>query len=735
MASIGVYICHCGRNIAAVVDVERLREVIAADPRVAIARSNTFCCAEPGQKQIQQDILEAGVDRVLVAACSPRLHEPTFRRTIEQAGLNRYLVEMANIREQCSWVHGPEAATDKALDLLRMALARLELLPPLSDRQVPVTRRALVVGGGVAGLQAALALADMKVPVLLLEQSSALGGQARQWHCPAPTDEPFSCSIDPLATRAFLHPLIDLRLGTELAELRGTIGGYRFRLKPPGPAPAPESESVSVSGSQSESESGSESVSESPSPSPPSTPAPSPANEPTVGAVIVATGFAPYQPTADDCPWADLPGVISSTALEQAFQFGPGPFAVGADQPPVTSVAFLQCVGSRLPERYPHCSRICCAVTLKQALALRRAGIQVSVFHSDLRLFHKDQEEDLYQRARRAGVLFQRGELTDVAPAADGRLGLAVRDEFLGTETIHRVDRLVLAVGLRPRDDAFQLRQTLKLAASEDGFLLEAHPKLQPLETAMDGIFLAGCCQGPKDLRETTASALGAAAKAHQILSQDHLQLDGLIAAVDPESCAGCGTCEEECPYQAIVMVPGAAGKAIAQVQTAACKGCGVCAGACPTAAADLLGFSEPILTAQVRAALEREPATKIVAFCCNWCAYAGADSAGTARLAYPANVRIIRVPCSGRINARLVLAAFEAGAGRVLVAGCHPPGDCHYISGNLRFAERIPKIRRRLQKRRFDPNHFQVRWISATEGPQFQKTIRELAADLDHAE
>ena len=454
-----------------------------------------------------------------------------------------------------------------------------------------------------------------------------------------------------------------------------------------------------------------------------------------MGAVVVATGFAPYQPTADDCPWADLPGVITSTTLEEAFQHGPDPFAVGADQPPVAAVAFLQCVGSRLPERYPHCSRICCAITLKQALALRRSGIQVSVFHRDLRLFHQNQEEDLYQRARRAGVLFQRGDLTDVAPGADGRLTLAVRDEFLGTETLRIVDRLVLAVGPRPRDDAFQLRQTLKLAESEDGFLLEAHPKLQPLETAMDGIFLAGCCQGPKDLRETTAAALGAAAKAHQILSQDHLQLDGLIAAVDPRSCAGCGTCEEECPYQAITMVTGTAGKAIAQVQTAACKGCGVCAGACPTAAADLLGFSEPVLTAQVRAALEREPAAKILAFCCNWCAYAGADSAGTARLDYPANVRIIRVPCSGRINARLVLAAFEAGAGRVLVAGCHPPGDCHYISGNLRFAERIPKIRRRMRKRRFDPNHFQVRWISATEGPQFQRTIRELAAELEHSE
>lgn len=704
MAKIGVYICHCGRNIASVVDVEAIRERIAGDPRVAVARTNIFCCAEPGQKEIQQDIRESGIERVVVAACSPRLHEPTFRRTIQDAGLNRYLLEIANIREHCSWVHRPEQATDKAFDLLRMAVSRLELMVPLEDRLVPVTRRALVVGGGVAGLESALALADLQVPVLLVEKSERLGGQAARWGCPSPADDPISCFIDPLITRAAMHPLIDLRLSTELVDLRGYIGNFTAVLRPPSKARDHRSKKAAL-----------------------------PTGEEAIGAVVVATGYAPFQPSPQEFPWlAHQPRVLTSVALEEAFRDRTHPFwnDPGTDHP-IRSVAFLQCVGSRDPKGYPHCSRICCAVTLKQALALNRLGLDVQVQHRDIRLYHKDQEQDLYQQARRRGVLFHRGELLQVTPTPDGRLTLVSRDEFLGQTVTRRVDRLVLAVGLRPRPDALQFRQTLKLAESEDGFLLEAHPKLQPLETSMDGVFLAGCCQGPKDIRETVGSALGAAAKTHQIVSQDHLRLDGMVAAVDPDLCVGCGACEEECPYQAIEMTADPEGKATARVLTAACKGCGVCAGSCPTGAADLLGFGEQALIRQVRAALRSAPEQKIIAFCCNWCAYAGADTAGVARLEYPANVRIVRIPCSGRVHARLVVAAFEAGAGRVLVAGCHPPGDCHFISGNLRFQERVPRIRRRLLKRRFNPEHFQYRWISATEGPLFQKTIRELAAEL----
>ncbi len=703
MAGIGVYLCHCGHNIASVIDVEAICEEIARDPRVAVARTNVFCCAEPGQKQIQQDIEEAGIDRVLVAACSPRLHEPTFRRTIEAAGINRYLLEMANIREQCSWVHGPRQATEKALELVRMGISRLQHMVPLSDRLVPVTRRALVLGGGVAGMKAALELADMNVPVVLLEQDRRLGGQAARWACRAPGEDPLTCFVDPLVTRTLLHPLVEPRLGCRLQELRGYIGNFTAVIG----AHDPEADTTVDQGKVLEEQ---------------------------VGAVVVAAGFEPYRPDQEPekYPYSALPQVLTSVQLEEFIRDGRELVPPGKDGDGPRMVAFQQCVGSRDPRDYPHCSRICCAVTLKQALTLRRMGYGVIVYHRDIRLYHKDQEEQLYREARRQGVLFQRGTVRSVEATGSDALRISAEDEFLGLATRRVVDRLVLAVGLRPRRDIRQLRETLKLAKSEDGFFLEAHPKLQPLETSMDGIFLAGTCQGPKDVRETVSSSLGAASKAYQILSREQLRLDGMVASIDPELCVGCGKCAQECPYQAIEMVEGEEGKPKARVLVAACKGCGVCAGCCPTGAADHLGFLEQALGAQLEAALATGAGHKIIAYCCNWCAYAGADSAGVARLHYPSSVRIIRIPCSGRVNARLVLKAFQGGAARVLVAGCHPPGDCHYISGNLRFAERVPRIRKRLEKKGFDPAHFQLRWISATEGPLFQKAIEELARDIE---
>lgn len=692
MSGIGVYICHCGQNIAGVIDVQVLRERVACRSEASVVKTNVFCCSEPGQKEIQEDIKEHGLERVLVAACSPRLHEVTFRRTIAQAGLNPYLLEMANIREQCSWVHrGPEAL-DKALDLILMGLARLLRLIPLQDRVVPVTHRALVIGGGVGGLSAALELADCGVPVVLVEKSIHLGGQALRWSIPVPDADPLSCFVRPLITRAVLHPRIRVLDGSTLGDVQGYVG--RFTASIHGPTGLSTEE---------------------------------------VGAVVVATGFEPYSPDLSRYPFAALPQVMTSVQLEEVFRKGkPGHDGTPPALEGVRTVAFLQCVGSRLDEEYPHCSRICCAITLKQALALRALGIEVRVFHRDIRLYDKNQEEELYGRARRLGVQFHRGTLKAVEPHAEGGLRISWHDEFLQSTLCVPTDRLICAVGLRPRSDAESLRRVLRLALSQDGFLLEAHPKLHPLESAVEGVFLAGSCQGPKDVRETVAASVGAAAKAYQLLCKDHLLLDGMIAVIDGDRCTGCGTCATECPYQAIALREDENGKRKAHVETAACKGCGVCAGCCPTEAADHLGSPLEALKAMVDAALAENAAQKILAFCCHWCAYAGADAAGVSRIPYPANVRIVRVPCSGRISARLVLHAFKKGAGRVMVAGCHPPGDCHYISGNLRFESRVPRIRKLLSKKGYDPERFSYHWVSATEGPQFQQIVRRLTEALE---
>jgi heterodisulfide reductase subunit A len=297
--------------------------------------------------------------------------------------------------------------------------------------------------------------------------------------------------------------------------------------------------------------------------------------------------------------------------------------------------------------------------------------------------------------------MFLRASIDDVSLGNGGDLSVIATNEIdpvagsygiEGEKLKTTIDMVVLSVGMVPAEDSQPLKEALKIPLSDDGFFLESHPKLHPLETSIDGIFLAGACQGPKDFRESLITGSGAAAKAQCILSREELLLDGLVAEIDPDKCIGCKRCFKECPFGAIELFKIEGEKEEkARVVSAACKGCGVCAGACPTGAADTLGFTEEAINSQIEMALEKNPGEKILAFCCNWCSYAGADFAGVSRLDYPSTLRIIRIMCSGRVNERFILHAFELGAGRVLVSGCHPHGDCHYISGNLRFQARFP--------------------------------------------
>ena len=291
-----------------------------------------------------------------------------------------------------------------------------------------------------------------------------------------------------------------------------------------------------------------------------------------------------------------------------------------------------------------------------------------------------------------------------------------------------RVDLAVLAVGMTPGDSA-ALREVLKLPVGPDGFFLESHPKLRPLETVLDGIYLAGACQGPKDLAESITQGSGAAGKILALMAHDTITLDGLICAVDPEKCIGCESCYQECPFQAVEMV-GEGKTRKARIIEAACKGCGVCAGACPSGAVIARGFTDEMILAQIDEALAVNPEEKILAFCCNWCSYAGADFAGVSRMQYPPAVRIIRTMCAGRVHPKFILHAFARGAGQVLVSGCHPPGDCHYVAGNLRAQARMEKLWPKLAKKGIDPARLRLEWISATEGKTFQQVIQEMAGE-----
>ncbi len=768
---IGLYICHCGLNIAGVISPETLVSQAQQLPDVAVCRHHLYTCSEAGQKEIQKDIEYFGINRVVIAACSPKLHELTFRRLLIESGLNPYLLEIVNIREHCTWVHTgePDAALSKALELIRMGLAKARLAQPLADRQVPVTRRALVIGGGPAGLRAALDIADAGYPVTLVEREPVLGGMANRLHRTFPHGQTALALINPLMAAVVLHPGIQVLTGSEITEVTGHLGSYQATVRQKIFAVNENCDLCGLCASAcpiqvpDERQAGLVARAAVYLPSPTAFPAryvidlmhcdrcgqcipacPQDAidldfqeveHHLTVGAMVVATGFIPFDPSGSRYePWTRLPGVITTLALERLLALdGPTQGRVllpGEEQAP-QDIAFILCVGSREEDGNRYCSRICCPTALKQALELkaRLPEARIRIYYRDIRTIKKDWEA-LYNAAREAGILFLRGAVEDVQAAGEGRLLIKAHNELFQAPSEDLVDLAILAVGMTPGNGA-PLKEVLKLPVGPDSFFLEAHPKLKPLETVLDGIYLAGACQGPKDLTESLNQASGAAAKILSLFAHDAITLEGLISQVDEELCLGCGICAEECPFQAIAMV-GPEEEQKARVITAACKGCGVCAGACPSGAITSLGFTDDMLLAQIDEALAADPGGKILAFCCHWCSYAGADFAGVSRLQYPPAVRIIRTMCTGRVHPRFILHAFDRGAGRVLVSGCHPPGDCHYVSGNLRAQERVERLKGKLAKKGIDPDRVRLAWISATEGKIFQKVIREMAAGLE---
>lgn len=749
---VGLYICHCGLNIAGVLRPGHLAALGEKLPDVEVSRHQLYSCSEAGQQEIAADIAARGLNRVVIAACSPKMHELTFRRLLAGAGLNPYFLEIVNIREHCSWVHAqaPQEADAKALDLIRMGLAKVCLSRPLFERRVPVTRRAIVVGGGLAGLRAALDIAAAGHEVVLVEKAPILGGWANRLHRTFPLGQRAFTLINPLMAAASLHPYITVLVESDVTAVSGHLGSYRVEVTQ---KPRLVTQACTLCGACREV-------------CPVQTPEGHPAlylpsatafparyvidgeqcnrcgaclsvcpqqaidleaaavtHEYTAGALVVATGFQPFDPRGSRYEaWARLPQVITSLELE-------GRLAGDGLSPEIRDIAFVLCVGSRELEGNRGCSRICCTTALKQALELkeRLPEARIRVYYRDMRTVRPEWEK-LYTRAREAGILFLRGQVLDLRPEA-GRVALAAENELFGVPSEDSVDLAVLMVAMRPgRGES--LRETLKLPVGEDGFFLEAHPKLRPLETVLDGVFLAGTCQGPKDMAASLAQASGAAAKVMALLAHDSLTLDGIVCEIDPARCTGCKRCYQQCPFQAVEMIP-AGDKTVARVINSACKGCGVCAGACPAGAVIAHGFTDEMLLAQIDMALEEAAQDKILAFACNWCSYAGADFAGVSRLQYPPAVRLIRTMCAGRVHPKLVQHAFARGAGLVLVTGCHLPGDCHYLSGNIQAKARMEKLRPKLAAQGINPERLHLAWISSTEGRAFQELMVQMTQKL----
>ncbi len=563
---IGVYICHCGTNIAATVDVEAVTEFAKNLPGVVIARHYTYMCSEPGQALIKEDARKLGLNRVVVASCSPRMHEPTFRAASQEGGVNPYQFEMANIREQCSWVHHDrDEATAKAKALVVAAVAKAARLEPLEDREVGVTPGAVVIGGGVAGMVAALDVAEAGFPAYIVEKSDHLGGHVADLNRTFPDLEPVAEWLPGLIERVQSHPNITVFLNAQVAEVEGYVGNFEVavsgcRLDEPETSNLePETHSLRV------------------------------------GAIIVATGYKVFDPhRKPEFGYGLYPQVI--TTLEMERRLAEGDLAVDGKEP--EHVVFIKCVGSRDKQLgNPYCSRVCCMISAKQAQLVRQAlpDARVTVFYIDVRTFGKRGEE-FYDEARRSGVRYRRGNVSEIYRRGD-RVVVRVEDTFLRRTLEVEADLVVLAVGMEARQDTDEIATLLKLPRSADGFFLEAHPKLRPVDTAMDGVFLAGCCQGPKDIPDTIAQARAAAASALIPLLRGTVPVISETAVVDPELCAGCGMCVEVCPFGAPALDPL---WGVSRVNAVLCKGCGACAVTCPSKAIQVRHFRPDQILAQV---------------------------------------------------------------------------------------------------------------------------------------
>ena len=547
---LGVYVCQCGGNISDYVDVERVVEAVKGEANVVVARTAMFTCSDATQSEIEADIRGQELDGLVVASCSPKLHTFTFREVARRAGLNPYEYTQVNIREQCSWTHTDdhEGATEKAIRLVRAGIARTRLTDPLEPLVVETTSRALVIGGGVAGLRAAIGLADVGLSVYLVEREPEVGGVVGGLGAMYPDDTDGHALIERLK-QAVAHRDVTVFTSAEVVEKSGSFGNYRVGIR------VANGETVAVE----------------------------------VGSIVVTTGFDSYVPEAGELGYG-IDGVVTLPQFRELLDRGE-PLAA-------KRVAYVYCVGSR-NEEHPYCSRFCCTAAVHASLLAGRSTPGVRQYHlyRDMRTYGK--QELLFAQSRREGSVYLRfpdDEPPEIRRRDDGTLAVTLRDLLSGGEQLElTADLVVLVTGMVPRRND-ELVSVLKVPVGRDGFFNEIHPKLRPVETIVDGLLVAGACQGPKTSAESVTSALAAAAQTAAVLKQGTASLDPQVAVVDLARCTACGACIDACAFGAIAAVDGGVA-----IDKASCKGCGACAPACPEDAVDLLGYTD----AQIRAAID----------------------------------------------------------------------------------------------------------------------------------
>jgi len=764
-------LCECGKNISGIINLNELLEHFKKYPDVHVLRDQ-YLCSESGLTKIIDEIKEKKIDRVVIAACSFKLHGLLFRKTIERAGINRFLISFANIREQNSWVHPdePEKATIKAIDQINMAIEQVKLLEPLEIQYSEVLPSTLVIGGGIAGIKAALVIADAGYKVYLVERDTTIGGHMALFDKTFPTLDCSICILGPLMSEVKDHPNIELLTYSEVEKVDGYVGNFNIRIKKkprfiieekcvgcfdicrdvcpidvkdtffPRKAidvPYPQAiplypnilEEYCIGCKACELACGERNAIDFD-------------QKPKyfdikVGTIIVATGFKTFDPSLlSELNYEKYPDVITTMQMERLLNNdGPthGKVVRLSNGKPPRKVSFILCVGSRNKAiHHDYCSQVCCNLTIKQAILLEKENpdIKINIYYNDIRAVGKNCEE-FYNRARESfGIRFIKSNVSSVVKSDISKENeLLVRGEDVIENKLfeNKSDLVVLAVGIEPASGTNELSKILNISQDPYGFLLEKHLKIKPSETSVNGIFLAGVIQGPKDIPSSIAQAESAAAKAIALTSRGKVELDPHIVYYDAEKCDLCRLCEQICQFNAIKIE----GKELKLIQ-ANCSGCGACAAMCPNDALYIPGFRKTQASAQIKTVLnEKKEDPLIIAFLCNWCAYMGADLAGTSKLNYPSNIRSIHVMCTAMLDPSLVFESFFQGADGVLIAGCYEQ-DCHYDTGFIKAKTRYASIKEMLAESGINENRVRIESISAGEGEKFARVISEFKAELE---